>query len=70
MIVRDKHGSGDTHAHTHTHTHTHTSPPIGRSHLSGIEIGVNFPMISAAARQSEICMKFSVFHTIFDVKFW
>ena len=25
---------------------------------------------SAAPQQSEICVKFSVFHTVFDVKFW
>ena len=26
--------------------------------------------LSAAPQQSEICVKFSVFHTVFDVKFW
>ena len=26
--------------------------------------------VSAAPLQSEICMQFSVFHTVFDVKFW
>ena len=28
------------------------------------------PFVSAAPQQSEICVKFSVFHTVFDVKFW
>ena len=27
-------------------------------------------IVSAAHQQSEICAKFSVFHTVFDVKFW
>ena len=26
--------------------------------------------VSAAPQQSEICMKYSVFHAVFDVKFW
>ena len=26
--------------------------------------------LRAAPQQSEICVKFSVFHTVFDVKFW
>ena len=26
--------------------------------------------LSAALQQSEICVKFSVFHTVFDMKFW
>ena len=26
--------------------------------------------LSAAPQQSEICVKFSVFHTVFDMKFW
>ena len=28
------------------------------------------PILSAAPQQSEICVKFSVFHAVFDVKFW
>ena len=27
-------------------------------------------ILSAAPQQSEICVKSSVFHTFFDVKFW
>ena len=40
--------------------------------LRGVS-GDNFPAslkVSAAPQQSEICVKFSVFHTVFDVKFW
>ena len=32
------------------------------------KFGVFF--FSAAPQQSEICVKFSVSHTVFDVKFW
>ena len=29
-----------------------------------------FQLVSAAPQQSELCVKSSVFHTVFDVKFW
>ena len=35
----------------------------------GGELGLR-KIFSAAPPQSEICVKFSVFHTVFDVKFW
>ena len=40
--------------------------------ISGPRItgGKTTDMISAAPQQSEICVKFSVFRTVFDVKFW
>ena len=34
------------------------------------EIWGRWGVISTAPRQSEICVKFSVFHTVFDVKLW
>ena len=35
--------------------------------FAGIPFG---PFLSAAPQQSEICVKFSVFHTVFEMKFW
>ena len=44
----------------------------GRDHpwlaISTVVAAENRP--KDAAQQSEICVKFSVFHTVFDVKFW
>ena len=42
-------------------------PPNGGVSNGG---GSRSGLVSAAPQQSEICVKFSVFHTVFDVKFW
>ena len=44
---------------------------VGRLDLAlGAAVLVGLCFVSAALRQSEICVKSSVFHTVFDVKFW
>ena len=47
--------------------HLHTKRGAGKERERERERDV---CVSAAPRQSEISVKFSVFHTVFDVKFW
>ena len=49
-------------------------PPVGwrgsAAEISLLAYHSNQKFLNAVPQQSEICVKFSVFHTVFDVNFW
>ena len=47
-----------------------TKENVPRNYFVIISASMGKCLVSAAPRQSEICVKFSVFHTVFDMKFW